>query len=82
MNICLPNYLRLNYSLFLAIFVSTFLPTLYSTFRIYLLGALPDEATFNIVAQNSWLQLFYEVFHEGLLLPLYYLLGKSIIPAH
>lgn len=74
----LPNCLQINYTLFLAILISSFLPTLYSTFRIFLLGSLPDSSTFSIVAQNMWIQLFYEIFHEGLLLPLYYLLGKSI----
>lgn len=73
-----PNSLRLNYSLFLAVLLSIFLPTLYVTFRIYLLGELPDAGTFNIIAQNAWVQLLYEVFNEGMLLPLYYLLGRSI----
>lgn len=59
-----PNSLRLNYSLFLAVLLSTFLPTLYATFRIYLLGELADAGTFNIIAQNAWVQLLYEVFNE------------------
>ena len=68
----------INYRLWSAIFLTAFIPTLYSTVRIYFLNSLPDTWSLSIAAQAAWLGLTYEVVQEALLLPLYYLFGQAI----
>ena len=53
-------------------------PTVYQTVRIYFLGAMPGDWGFNIASQLSWVNLFYEVIQEALILPLFFMLGKSL----
>jgi len=55
------------------------LPTVYHTVRINFLGAMPDDWGFNIASQLSWANLFYEVIQEALILPLFFILGKSLL---
>jgi Na+-driven multidrug efflux pump len=52
-------------------------PTIYQTVRIYFLGAMPGDWGFNIASQLSWVNLFYEVIQEAIILPLFCVLGKS-----
>jgi Na+-driven multidrug efflux pump len=54
------------------------LPAIYQTVRIYFLGEMPSDWGINIASQLSWVSLFYEIIQEALILPLFYLLGKSI----
>ena len=68
----------INYRLLAAVFVTMLLPTIYQTVRIYFLGDLPSDSGINIASQLSWVNLFYEVVQEALILPLFYLLGKSL----
>ncbi len=68
----------LNYRLFLALLLTQFIPVVYSTVRVYFLGSLPETWGFNIASQVAWLNLMYEVLAEGLLLPLYFILGQVI----
>lgn len=67
-----------NYRLWLAILATMLLPTAYQTVRIYFLGDLPSDWGVNIASQLSWVNLFYEVVQEALILPLFFLLGKSL----
>ena len=67
-----------NFSLFSAVLLTMLLPTLYQTVRIYFLGNLPSDSGINIASQMSYVSLFYEVIQEALILPLFYLLGKSL----
>lgn len=67
-----------DYRLFAAIFATMLLPTIYQTVRIFWLGDLPSENGINIASQLSWVNLFYEVVQEALILPLFFLLGKSL----
>lgn len=67
-----------NYRLWLAILVTMLLPTVYQTVRIYFLGDLPSDWGVNIASQLSGVNLFYEVVQEALILPLFFLLGKSL----
>jgi len=53
-------------------------PTAYNTVRIYFLGAMPDDWGLNIASQLAWADLFYEVIQEALILPLFFILGKSL----
>ena len=67
-----------NYRLLAAVFATMLLPTIYQTVRIYFLGDLPSDGGINIASQLSWVNLFYEVVQEALILPLFFLLGKSL----
>lgn len=67
-----------NYRLFFAIFATMLFPSVYQTVRIYFLGNLPNEWGINIASQLSWVNLFYEIVQEALILPLFFLLGKSL----
>lgn len=67
-----------NYRLWLAILAMMMLPTVYQTVRIFFLGNMPSDWGFNIASQLSWVNLFYEVIQEALILPLFFLLGKSL----
>ncbi|MCV6612276.1 MAG: hypothetical protein OIF55_16030 [Amphritea sp.] len=69
---------RLDYHLFLALLLTQFIPVIYSTLRVYFLGSLPETWGFNIASQIAWLNLMYEVLAEGLLLPLYFILGQVV----
>lgn len=67
---------KLNYRLFTAIFLTLLFPTLYTTFRIYLISDIPNEWGFNIASQIAWLNILYEILQEGIILPLFFVLGS------
>lgn len=67
-----------NYRLWAAILLMMFIPIVYQTVRIFFLGNMPGDWGFNIASQLSWVNLFYEVIQEALILPLFFLLGKSL----
>jgi Na+-driven multidrug efflux pump len=68
----------LNYKLLLAIFFTMLLPTIYQTVRIHFLGDMPTDWGVNIASQLSWVNLVYEIIQEAIILPLFFILGKSI----
>ena len=68
----------INFRLLGAIFIIMFLPTVYQTVRIYFLGDMPSDWGINIASQLSWINLLYEIIQEALILPLFYILGKSL----
>jgi len=68
----------INYRLYFSILVVMLFPTIYKTVRIFFLGDMPDDWGINIASQLSWADLFYEVIQEALILPLFFLLGKSL----
>ena len=75
----IKNSLKLiDYNLFFILFLMGLMPTLYSTVRIFFLGQMPNSWGYNIASQLSWLNVIYEVIQEGLILPLYCLLGSSL----
>lgn len=67
-----------NYRLYFALILTGFLPTLYTTVRIFYLGNMPGDWGFNIASQMAWVGLIYEIVQEALILPLFFLLGKSL----
>jgi Na+-driven multidrug efflux pump len=67
-----------NYRLFFAILLLMLFPTIYQTVRIFFLGDMPNDWGFNIASQLSWVSLFYEIIQEALILPLFFVLGKSL----
>lgn len=76
---CISHAIKtFNWKLWIAIFITNFLPAIYQTVRIYILGSMPSDTGLNIASQLQWVNLFYEVIQEALILPLFYLLGKSL----
>ena len=69
---------RINYKLFAALLVLGLAPTIYTTLRVFFLGQLPGEWSFSIAGQLSWVNLFYEILKEAIILPLYFFMGKAI----
>ena len=69
---------RFNWKLYLALLFTGLLPTLYTTLRINYLGNLPGDWGVNIASQLVWVNLILEVIYEALILPLFYLIGKTI----
>lgn len=59
--------------------ITVLIPTLYQTVRIFFLGDMPADWGVNIASQLSWVNLLYEIIQEAIILPLFYLLGKSVI---
>jgi Na+-driven multidrug efflux pump len=69
---------KINYRLYFAILLTMLLPTVYQTVRIYFLGNMPSDWGINIASQLSWINLIYEVIQEALILPLFFIFGKSL----
>ena len=67
---------KINYKLYFALLVSGLCPTIYTTARVFFLGQLPDEWSFSIAGQLSWVNLLYEIINEAIILPLFCFLGK------
>ncbi len=67
-----------NYRLFGTLILISLLPTIYTTIRIFFLGDLPGDWGFNIASQLAWVNIFYEVVQEALILPLFYLISKAL----
>ena len=68
----------INYKLYFALLVLGFAPTVYTTLRVFFLGSLPGEYSFSIAGQLSWVNLFYEIINEAIILPLFYFIGKVV----
>ena len=69
---------KLDYRMFAALLLFGLIPTLYTTFRIFLIGQLPGEWGFSIAGQLQWVNLLYEILQEGLILPLFFFIGAVI----
>ena len=67
---------NINYKLYFARLVLGLCPTVYTTVRVFFLGSLPDEWSFSIAGQLSWVNLLYEIINEAIVLPLFYFVGK------
>ena len=67
---------RINYRLYIALLFLGFVPTVYTTVRVFFLGQLPGEWAFSIAGQLSWVNLLYEIMNEAIILPLFYFIGK------
>lgn len=76
---CIKALKTVNYKLWVALLIMMLLPTAYQTVRIFFLGDMPGDWGFNIASQLSWVNLFYEVIQEAMILPLFFLLGKSLL---
>ncbi len=69
---------NINIRLLIALISIIALPSLYQTVRVSFLGDLPSDSGINIASQILWLSLIYEIAQEALILPLFYLFGKSL----
>ena len=67
-----------NWKLWLVLAITLFVPALYQTLRIYFLGDMPGDWGVNIASQLTWINLIYEIIGEAFVLPLFFLLGKSL----
>lgn len=72
------NYLKtnINWKLLIIIFLFQLLPSIYKILRIYFLGTLPNENAYNIASHILWLNIFYEIITEAIVIPLFYLFNK------
>ena len=69
---------HINIKLFAALIVLELCPTIYTTVRTFFLGQLADAWAFSIAGQLSWVNLIYEIFHEAIILPLFFFIGKVV----
>ena len=69
---------HINIKLFAALLVLGLCPTIYTTVRTFFLGQLPDAWAFSIAGQLSWVNLFYEIINEAIILPLFFFIGKVV----
>lgn len=67
---------RINYKLYIALLILGLTPTIYNTVRVFFLGQLTGEWSFSIAGQLSWVNLFYEILNEAIILPLFYFIGQ------
>lgn len=68
---------RINWRLYFALLVMGFVPTIYTTVRVYFLGQLPGDWSYSIAGQLSWVNLLYEIIDEAIILPLFFMLGAA-----
>jgi Na+-driven multidrug efflux pump len=78
MNILRQSLRKINLRLFSALLVFGLIPTVYTTFRIYLIGQLPGDWGFSIASQLQWVNLLYEILQEALILPLFFFIGAVV----
>ena len=67
-----------NWRLWLVLATTLLIPALYQTLRIFFLGDMPGDWGVNIASQLAWVNLLYEIIEEAFILPLFFLLGKSL----
>ena len=78
MRTILKSIKTFNWRLWLVLAVTLLIPALYQTLRIFFLGDMPGDWGVNIASQLAWVNLLYEIIQEAFILPLFYLLGKSL----
>ena len=69
---------RINYRLYFALLALGLCPTIYTTVRVFFLGQLPGDWSYSIAGQLSWINLFYEILNEAIILPLFFFVGKVV----
>lgn len=66
-----------NWKLFVTLICLSLIPIVYTTVRIYFIGNLPSSDAFSIAAQIAWLNIFFEILYESILIPLFFLISKT-----
>lgn len=77
-NACKTSLHRFNFRLYLALFLTDLLPTIYTTVRIHYLGQLPNTRGVDIASQLQWVNVILEVVQEAIIKPLYFCIGLTI----
>lgn len=72
------SFKRLDHRLFWSLFVMGICPSIYTTVRIFFLGGMPNPSVFSISAQLEWVNLLFEIVNEGIILPLFFIMGAVI----
>ncbi|ORC32623.1 hypothetical protein B4O97_16295 [Marispirochaeta aestuarii] len=72
------SFKQINFKLLGVLILMGLLPTIYMTVRIHFLGTLPGDWGYNIASQLAWLNITYEVVHESLILPMFFLIGRFL----
>ena len=67
-----------SWRLWLVLALTLLIPALYQTLRIHFLGDMPGDWGVNIASQLAWVNLIYEIVEEAFILPLFFILGKSL----
>ncbi len=67
---------KIDYKLYFALFIMGFIPTIYLSTRIFLIGNLPTDYGFNIARQLTYVNLIYEITTEAIILPLFFFVGS------
>lgn len=70
---------RINWRLYIALLIMGLCPTIYTTLRTFFLGQMPNEWSFSIAGQLSWVNLLYEIVDEAIILPLFFFMGEAIM---
>ena len=78
MKFLLKSIKTFNWRLWLVLAATLLIPALYQTLRSHFLGDMPGDWGVNIASQLSWVNLIYEIVEEAFILPLFFILGKSI----
>lgn len=73
----MDRFVKENRKLYYALLFLALFPTIYQTFRVYLVGQLLDPYSFSIAGQLSWVNLLYEILREAFILPLYFFIGHT-----
>lgn len=74
----ITSFKNLDHKMFWALFLLGFIPTVYTTLRIFFVGQMPDDYSYSIAGQLSWINLIYEIISEAIILPLFYFIGQVI----
>ena len=78
MNTVFRSLKHINWRLFAALLVLGLCPAIYTTVRTFFLGQLPNEWSYSIAGQLSWVNLIYEIINEAIILPLFFFIGKVV----
>ena len=70
------NIKSFDWKKFITLIFISLIPTIYTTIRIYFLGEFDDPYTYSIAAQISWLNVFFEIVSEAIIIPLFFLISK------
>lgn len=72
------NYIKkIDLKLFLVVFVTFLIPSIYTTIRINFISNIPNDWGLNIASQLQWINIMVEVLQEALIFPLFFLIGKT-----
>lgn len=67
---------KFDWKLLLIISLLVLIPTIYKTTRIFFIGQIDDGSSYSIAAQIQWLNIFYEIISEAIIVPLFFVLSR------